>query len=170
MAAMSGQQVQVIGYSLGGMMPRWAIKYFPDIRPLIEELISFSASNHGTVIAEPTCTPDCEPAIWQQRDTSSLLASLNASQETYSEIDYTSIYTETDEVVVPNTGPQPSSALRDGGANVVNVAIQDICPANINGHLVIGTYDPAFIGQSLQNGMHSPDEPPLRCYADDPAS
>lgn len=221
MAALSGQQVQVIGYSQGGMMPRWGIKYFADIRPLIDDLITFSASNHGTVIAEPTCTADCEPAIWQQRDTATLLATLNAGQETYSEIDYTSIYTETDEIVVPNTGPQPSSALRDGGDNVVNVALQDVCPTNTNGHLVIGTYDPvayalvidalandgpadplrldgvvagqpgtaaacamvahpgvdqttlvtdfaattASIGQALQDGMHSPDEPALRCYA-----
>lgn len=161
MAAQSGRQVQVIGYSQGGMMPRWGIKYFPDIRPLIDDFISFSASNHGTVTAEPICSPDCEPSIWQQRDTATLIATLNAGQETYNEIDYTSIYTNTDEVVVPNTGPMPSSALRDGGDNVVNVALQDICPANTNGHLVIGTYDPvayALVIDALDNdGPADPD-------------
>lgn len=136
----SGRKVQVAGYSQGGMVPRWAFKYWPQTRAMVEDLVSFSASNHGTVIAAAACEPDCAPAIWQQRDTADFIAALNAGDETYPEIAYSNIYTLTDEVVVPNTPPSPSSAL-SGGDNVVNVALQEVCPNNTADHLAIGTYD-----------------------------
>ncbi|HEX4872469.1 MAG TPA: hypothetical protein VFV27_09170 [Nevskiaceae bacterium] len=140
-AARSGRRVQVVGYSQGGLVPRWAFKYFPETRAQVEELISLSGSHHGTVIAEPTCLGQgCAPAIWQQSDRSALIAALNEGGETYPEIDYSALYTFFDEVVVPNTPPAPSSALA-GGENVVSLALQTVCPANVADHLAIGSYD-----------------------------
>lgn len=160
----TGRPVKVVGYSQGGMMPRWGIKHFPDIRPMVEELISLSASNHGTIIAEPTCNPDCAPAIWQQRDNANLIAALNSGGETFAGIDYTSVYTRNDEIVVPNTGPEPSSALRDGGDNVRNIAIQEVCPTATSEHLAIGTYDPvayALVIDALNHeGVADPERLP----------
>ena len=45
MHARSGRPVQILGYSQGGMVPRWAIRYWPDIQPMIEELVGLSPSN-----------------------------------------------------------------------------------------------------------------------------
>lgn len=95
---------------------------------MVEELISLSASNHGTIIAEPTCNPDCAPPIWQQRDNADLIAALNSEREPFAGIDYTSIHTRNDATVVPNTSPEPFSALRDGGDNVRDIAIHEVCP------------------------------------------
>jgi hypothetical protein len=39
-----------------------------------------------------------------------VIAALNSAQETFSAISYTDIYTNTDEVVVPNFGPAASSS------------------------------------------------------------
>lgn len=142
MADISGRRVAVVGYSQGGMLPRWAIKYYPDVRAQIEELVAFSPSNHGTETAAPTCVSGCQPSIAQQQIGSDFLTALNAGAETDPAIDYTVVYTNLDEIVVPNTGPNPSSALRDDGAHILNVATQDICPLNAADHLAIGTYDP----------------------------
>ena len=44
-------------------------------------------------------------------------------------------------MVVPNLDDSGSTSLHDGGANVLNVATQDVCPTNLSEHLSIGTYD-----------------------------
>lgn len=140
-AQRSGQKVQVVGHSQGGMVPRWALRFWPDTRALVDDLVSLSGSNHGTVLAGPLCLPTCSPAIWQQRSNAAFLAVLNREMETYPEISYTSIYTHIDEVVFPNLGRNASSRLRGGSTNVVNVATQEICPLNLADHLLIGTSD-----------------------------
>lgn len=140
MHAESGRQVQILGYSQGGMVPRWAIRFWPDVRPMIEEVVGLSPSNHGTLTAQPGCTSDCPRAYQQQRNDSNFIARLNRGFETVAGIDYSSIYTWTDEVVTPNTPPNASSAL-SGGTQVVNVALQEVCPNNVADHLAIGSYD-----------------------------
>lgn len=143
MAAQSHQRVQILGHSQGGMVPRWALKYWPDIRADVEDMIGFSASNHGTILTTPLCVPGCAPALWQQDANSNFMAALNADFEVVPEVDYTSIYTNLDEVVFPNvTMLGASSALNAEGDNVANVATQDVCPLNLAEHLLVGTSDP----------------------------
>ncbi len=143
MAADSGRKVQILGHSQGGMVPRWALKFWPDIRSKVEDLIGFSASNHGTVLTTPLCLPGCAPAFWQQDANSNFMAALNADFEVVPEVDYTSIYTNLDEVVFPNvTMLGASSALNAQGDNVRNIATQDVCPLNLAEHLLVGTSDP----------------------------
>jgi hypothetical protein len=57
-----------------------------------------------------------------------MLAALNRDAETVPWLNYTSIFSTTDSAVVP-----PSSDLA-GGANVVNIAVQTICPGRAVGH------------------------------------
>jgi len=137
----SGKPVQILGFSQGGMVPRWALKFWPDIRPMVSELVSLSGSNHGTLTAIPTCQQSCSPAYWQQKFGSRFGEALNETAEMYPGIDYTSIYTYTDEVVTPNTPPNASSALR-GEGRVTNVAVQEVCPGSNPDHLALGSYDP----------------------------
>jgi hypothetical protein len=149
---LSGRRVQIVGFSQGGMAPRWALRFSPDTRVKVEELISLSGSHHGALGADlfcgPFATPDpngvvgCEAAIWQQGASSAFITALNAGYETVPEVDYTAIYTLFDDVLFENAGPAPTSALRDLGANVANLTLQDVCPANTANHRAIGTYDP----------------------------
>lgn len=142
MHARSGAKVGVVGYSQGGMVPRWALRFWPDTRAMVDDVVGIDPSNHGTLDAGALCTLPCQPSIWQQRRKSAFLTALNADGETWSGIDYTVVYSRTDEVVVPNSGPRASSALFTGGGRIVNVPVQSICPLDLSEHLAMGTYDP----------------------------
>jgi hypothetical protein len=141
MHARSDRRVDLIGHSQGGMVPRWALRFWPRTRGMVDDVVGLSPSNHGTVDAIPACSAGCAPAFWQQRTGSNFLRALNSYTETFPGISYTSAYTRTDEVVVPNVGPAASSSLQGGGGEIANVAIQDVCPADPSEHLAIGTYD-----------------------------
>ena len=67
----AGRRISIIGHSQGGMLPRWALRFWPDTRTMVDDDIGFAASNHGTTGAEPLCTFSCAAADWQQSDTSS---------------------------------------------------------------------------------------------------
>lgn len=141
LAERSGRQVDVLGYSQGGMVPRWALRWWPDVRPLVGDLVGLAPSNHGTVLADGTCQDSCDPAHWQQASQARFIEALNSHTETFAGIDYTVIYTRFDEIVVPNLDESGSSSLRTGDGTIVNVALQDVCPANTADHLAIGSYD-----------------------------
>src|SRR5207248_5037227 len=105
------RKVQVIGYSQGGMVPRWALRFWPDTRPLVHDLIAIDPSNHGTVDADLTCQGSCLPADWQQASKAHFIQALNSGAETFAGINYTVIFSRTDEVVVPNYDTTGSSSL-----------------------------------------------------------
>jgi pimeloyl-ACP methyl ester carboxylesterase len=162
MAGRSGHKVQVIGHSQGGMVPRWALRFWPDIRPLVDDLVGLSPSNHGTIDARLICLPPCAPAIWQQRDDSAFLAALNRDFETLPGIDYSSVYTQIDEVVFPNLGKSASSRLAGDASHVRNIATQDVCPLNTADHLLIGTSDPVAYALALDAISHPGPANPQR--------
>lgn len=157
MARMSGRKIGIVGHSQGGMIGRWALKFWPDTRADVDDMVGLAPSNHGTVDADALCAAPvgCQPAVWQQRTNSAFLTALNAGRETYPEIDYTVVYTNLDEVVTPNlnltslTGgvikhsPKSlaSSPLRGGGNNVRNIDVQSVCPVHPAEHLTIGSSD-----------------------------
>jgi hypothetical protein len=139
--ARSDRRVDVVGYSQGGMVPRWALRFWPGTRKMVDDLVGLSPSNHGTVDAIPSCARACAPSFWQQRTGSNFLTALNSRAETFRRISYSSIYTNTDEVVVPNVGPGASSAVHGKRGRIANVAIQEVCPNDTSEHLAIGSYD-----------------------------
>ena len=141
MHRLSGQKIDIVGHSQGGMVPRWALRFWPDTRSMVRDLVGMSPSNHGTLDADVVCLPGCAPAIWQQRNDAHFIAALNSYQETFPGVSYTNIYTNADEVVVPNFGPAASSALHSGGGRITNVAIQAVCPLDLTEHIGLGTYD-----------------------------
>jgi hypothetical protein len=141
MSRKSGREVDVVGWSQGGMVPRWALRFWPDTRKTVDDLVGLSPSNHGTVVADVACRQDCNPAFHQQASQSQFLRALNSGAETFAGIDYTVAYTRLDEVVVPNVGPTPSSGLRTGHGAIANIALQDVCPTNTADHFAIGSSD-----------------------------
>ena len=142
MARAGHRRIDVVGHSQGGMVPRWALRFWPDTRALVDDLVGLAPSNHGTLLSQATCRPGCPVAHRQQAAGSKFLEALNSRAETFAGVDYTSVYTRYDQVVVPNGDASGSSALRTGRGARTNVATQDVCPANTADHLSIGTYDP----------------------------
>lgn len=132
-AEASGGPIDVVGHSQGGLEPRWALRWWPDIPTLVDDFVGLSAPNHGTVVADAGCIFACAPAVWQMRQGSVFLTALNAPDETPGAVSYTSIWSQTDELVQPGS----SSAL-DGA---VNVAVQDICPGRPVHHVGV-VHDP----------------------------
>ena len=130
-------RINIIGHSLGGTIPRFSLRFWPDIRRMIYHLIAFGATNHGTIMADAVCSlTSCPTAVTQQRTNSSFLCALNSYQETFSPIKYTNILSKFDEIV----RPIESSELK--GDRVNNVYIQDYCPWRIfSEHLGAGIYD-----------------------------
>jgi triacylglycerol esterase/lipase EstA (alpha/beta hydrolase family) len=138
---LSGRKVDVLGWSQGGMSPRWALRFWPDTRALVDDLVGLAPSNHGTVDAQ-VCAVVCPDAFWQQRASSRFTAALNSGVETFAGIAYTVVYTRLDEVVMPNLDARTgSSSLRTGGGHISNLAVQDVCPLSVADHLALGSYD-----------------------------
>jgi pimeloyl-ACP methyl ester carboxylesterase len=162
MHLLSGRKIDIVGHSQGGMVPRWALRFWPDTRSMVRDLVGMSPSNHGTLDADVICMPGCAPSIWQQRSTAHFIAALNSYQETFPGISYTSIYTNTDEVVVPNFGPAASSALHGGGGQITNLAIQAVCPLDLTEHIGIGTYDATAFAIAMDALTHPGPADPAR--------
>jgi triacylglycerol esterase/lipase EstA (alpha/beta hydrolase family) len=117
----TGRKIAVLGHSQGGMNPRWALRFWPDTREMVDDLIGMAPSNHGTT-AILSCLPDittCTPAVWQQLDEARFIEALNSRVETFRGVSYTVITTERDETVTPMT----SSFLSTGAGRITNVAV-----------------------------------------------
>jgi pimeloyl-ACP methyl ester carboxylesterase len=162
MRARAGRRIEVIGHSQGGMLPRWAFRFWPDTRGMVDDLIGMSPSNHGTFDADAVCLAACPASFWQQRDVSDFTKALNSSAETFPGISYTVAYTRLDEVVLPNLSDKGSSALHGGGGDIRNVAIQQVCPLDISDHLAIGTYDPVAYALAIDAITHPGPADPAR--------
>ena len=164
LARRSGRRVDILGYSQGGMVPRWALRFWPDTRRLVRSFVALDPSNHGTVDANATCQQQCSAADWQQAAGSHFMQALNSAAETFAGIDYTVIYSRTDEIVVPNLDSRGSSSLHTGRGRIRNIAVQQVCPNDVSDHLAMGSYDPvgyalavdAFGHEALANPKHVP--------------
>jgi hypothetical protein len=162
MHAASGRRIAIVGHSQGGMAPRWALKFWPDTRAMVDDLIGIAASNHGTVVADGACAAPCPPSNWQQRSGAAFLTALNEGAETWAGISYTSIYTHTDEIVFPNLDDTGSTSLHTGDGAIANIAIQDVCPLALTEHIGLGTYDPVAYAIGLGALTHDGPADPAR--------
>lgn len=130
--AMAHRRVAVIGISQGGLLPRFALTYWPDLRAKVSDVVAAAGTQHGTVLG--SCSPGspCPPAGWQQMRGSHLLRALNSRpDETPGNVSYTTVRSLTDGTVQPQGGKHPTSVL--GGAS--NILIQGICPGRTTTHI-----------------------------------
>jgi triacylglycerol esterase/lipase EstA (alpha/beta hydrolase family) len=162
MAHAAGKRIDVLGHSQGGMIGRWALRFWPDTRALVDDLVGLAPSNHGTLQAIGACSFGCAPAFWQQRTNAAFIAALNSAQETFPGISYTDVYTHLDEVVTPNLNDAGSSSLHGGGGQITNVAVQDACPASSADHLAVGSYDPVAYALAIDALSHPGPAVPSR--------
>ncbi len=156
LAATGAKKVDVVGWSQGGMMPRWYLR-FDGGADHVHDLVGLAPSNHGTTVDGMSALFDAATALGlpapltlaqcsactQQLAGSAFLQQLNAGKDTVPGIRYTVIETEGDEVVTPYT-----SAFLSGPA-VTNVTLQDQCPDDHVDHLAM-PYDSAALQDVTQ--------------------
>lgn len=129
MNSASGEKLDVLGHSQGGLQPRWAIKWF-EAGNKVDDYVSLATPNHGTYMAGyRPLTAGCFASCWQMQIDSNFITALNERDETPGKSSYTNIYTLSDELVQP-VGTQ---ALK--GAS--NILLQDLCPGRPVDHLGI---------------------------------
>ncbi len=140
--ATGASEVDVVGHSQGGTMPRYYLKYL-DGASKVDDLIGLSPGNHGSNawgLAKLPGVPQLlgfglGPAMQQQVAGSPFITALNEGGDTVPGADYTVIQSDKDEIAAPYT----SSFLN--GPNVDNILLQDRCPLVGADHLSI-PYDP----------------------------
>jgi triacylglycerol lipase len=147
LAHTGAKRVSLVGHSEGGMMPRYYIKFLGGAAR-VENLVGLAPSNHGTL--NPTtfggALAGCV-ACAEQQTGSSFLAQLNAGDETPPPVSYTVIETTYDEVIIPYT----SAFLAGPSTRVTNVTLQQLCPRDFVGHIVISS-DPVAL-QWVENAL-----------------
>jgi triacylglycerol lipase len=120
-ASRSHRKVDVMGHSQGTIQPRWALRWWPDIRARVDDYISLAGPHHGITALDYGCSSGwCIAPAWQLRRRARFVAALNSSTETPKGPSYTSIYSQSDAAI------QPTETARLAGAS--NILIQSICP------------------------------------------
>ena len=141
MHEISGRKVDILGWSQGGMSMRWSLRFWPDTRPMVDDVMGFAPSNHGTkLLTGSTCASlGCRAAVIQQGFDSQFLKALNSGVETFEGISYTNVYSKFDEVVIPSAGPDNcSGCLTTGEGEIANVQTQELCQLDLSDHVLIG--------------------------------
>ena len=49
-------RINIIGHSVGGTVSRFSLRFWPDIREMVYQLIAFGATHHGTMLADTLCS------------------------------------------------------------------------------------------------------------------
>jgi triacylglycerol esterase/lipase EstA (alpha/beta hydrolase family) len=139
LAATGSSQVDLVGHSQGGMMPRYYLRFLGGATK-VHTLIGLAPSNHGTTVdglftlagffpgANAFLGVLC-PACEEQSAGSAFLTNLNAGGDTVPGVSYTVIESANDEVVTPYTSAFLS------GSGVTNILLQSQCSLDQGEHL-----------------------------------
>ncbi|WP_030212790.1 esterase/lipase family protein [Streptomyces bikiniensis] len=145
LAATGAPEVDLVGHSQGGMMPRWYLKFLGGADK-VNALVGIAPNSHGTTLLGLTRLlpyfPGVEdlissstPGLADQVAGSPFVTRLNEGGDTVPGVRYHVIATQYDEVVTPYRSQFLS------GPNVTNVLIQDKCALDLSEHVAIGTVD-----------------------------
>ena len=139
LAATGSSQVDLVGHSQGGMMPRYYLRFLGGAAK-VHTLVGLAPSNHGTTLdglftlagffpgANAFLGVLC-PACEEQSAGSAFLTNLNAGGDTVPGVSYTVIESANDEVVTPYTSAFLS------GPRVTNILLQSQCSLDQGEHL-----------------------------------
>jgi triacylglycerol esterase/lipase EstA (alpha/beta hydrolase family) len=156
-------KVDIVGWSQGGMMPRYYINNLGGASK-VNMLVGFAPSNYGTNldgvvnllsdfgelgVTSALLSVTCEACV-EQIQGSSFLTSLDQTP-TVAGVNYVVIETADDDVVTPYT-----NAFLPAGPNVQNITLQNQCPQDHSDHISI-PYDSNAL-QDMINAL-GPDSP-----------
>jgi triacylglycerol esterase/lipase EstA (alpha/beta hydrolase family) len=169
LAATGASQVDIVGHSQGGMMPRYYLKFLGGAAK-VHTLVGLAPSNHGTDLdgietlaakyfpgAVSLIGSSC-PACTDQIVGSPLMQELNAGGDTVPGVQYTVISSKYDEVVTPW-----QSQFLDG-PNVHNVLLQDLCAVDLSEHVAIGTVDKIALHEAV-DALDPANATPTNCLS-----
>ncbi|WP_062215001.1 alpha/beta fold hydrolase [Streptomyces sp. NBRC 109706] len=146
LATTGADEVDIVGHSQGGMMPRYYLKHHPEGEEQVNALIALAPSTNGTtasgLIALLDLVPglsdflnEHSPVFVQQATGSRFITELNEGGYTLPGVDYTVIGTNRDHVITP----YDTQFIDEPG--VTNVLLQDLCPENESGHMALALSD-----------------------------
>jgi triacylglycerol esterase/lipase EstA (alpha/beta hydrolase family) len=132
------RQVDIVGHSQGGMMPRYYLKFLGGASK-VNTLVGLAPSNHGTTLdglftltahipGSNALLVDC-PACAEQEAGSPFMLKLNGGGDTLAGVRYTVIESTNDEVVTP----YQSAFLT--GPGVTSITLQHQCSVDQGEHL-----------------------------------
>lgn len=145
LAATGADEVDLVGHSQGGMMPRYYLTFLGGAAE-VNALVGIAPSSHGTTLNGLTellkyfpeaadLLSTATPALADQVVGSPFLTKLNAGGDTVPGVTYTVLATKYDEIVTPYRSQFLS------GPNVRNIVIQDLCALDLSEHAAIGLID-----------------------------
>jgi hypothetical protein len=141
--AVTGRQVEMFGWSQGDSTdPRWALRFWPDIRPMVASLAGLAPDNEGgSNTGEGACALECDPGIWQEvkrvdQSPPHFISAMNSRRQTFAGVAYTVFYSLDDDLAGLNVITAPVSPLPPA-PNVLNVAEQQLCSDQLFEHLTI---------------------------------
>lgn len=153
-----GRRVDVIGHSQGGLEPVWALRFWRGLRSKVSDVVALGTPYQGIESGQLACTAGvCPEAYWQFEPSSKFLAALNRGDPTPRRVQYTSIYTEFDQVVRP---PGPANELPGAGL----VSVQGLCEGRPVDHFFLAddaaTYALASFALGHRGRFDAADVPP----------
>jgi triacylglycerol lipase len=95
------QQIDTIGFSMGGLVSRYYIQQLGGI-DRVQRLITISSPHRGTLSAHFSERPGCV----QMRPDSEFIANLNRDLDCLARLDFTSLWTPFDLMILPPTSSQ----------------------------------------------------------------
>jgi hypothetical protein len=147
--AMARRKISILGHSQGGSVMRWSLRFWPDTRAMVDDVIGLEPANHGAVPANPFCRLACPAVVWQLREQSRFTAAMNSYQETFAGISYTTVRSDVDAPLISRT-----DAELHGPGMIANLRTQDKCPLNLANHGTIWFNDPiaeAYVMDALNH-------------------
>ncbi|MEH2374178.1 esterase/lipase family protein [Nostoc sp.] len=99
----SEQRLDLVGFSMGGIVSRYYVQRLGGINR-VQRFITISSPHHGTVVAYASRRPGCV----QMRPDSIFLKDLNSDAVILGQLDFTSIWTPYDLMIVPANSSQMS--------------------------------------------------------------
>jgi triacylglycerol lipase len=95
------QSLDLVGFSMGGIVSRYYVQRLGGIA-LVQRFITISSPHYGTVIAYASQRPGC----LQMRPNSPFLKDLNSDMAMLKQLNFTSIWTPYDMMIVPASSSQ----------------------------------------------------------------
>ncbi|PWZ02904.1 alpha/beta-hydrolase, partial [Testicularia cyperi] len=129
----STKKVAFIAHSQGNLNVQWALTFWPSIRSSVSSYAALAGDYKGTTIGAFLCdaqnltTGGCLPATWQQKPNSNFLQTLGNAGGLSALVPSTSLRTQYDDVVQPESGPEEQTSSYLAGAS--NILLQDLCDA-----------------------------------------
>jgi hypothetical protein len=128
MSNTSGKEISLLGHSQGGLLPAWAVRFWPDLASRIDDVVSLDSPYGGTRLVDKVCgNIPCPGLAWQIMPASDWSRSLRRFPIPAG-ISYTSIGTSNTDLIWPS----PDATTLPGATNVT---LQEVCPGRFAGHL-----------------------------------